>query len=113
MRVWARAVPGIATDTIRTPRMIDRFMVFGWYPTRSKLSPDGSQCRGTPGEEGSRRDDRDGAAHLEPGAAGPAHGRGLPEGRRAAALDGAHRRDRQLDRRPEAPARALAPRLAR
>ena len=54
-----------------------------------------------------------GQADLEPRAAGAAHGRGLPEGRRPAALDGADRRDRPLDRRPEAPARALPPRAAR
>src|SRR4051812_37786953 len=103
----------VAVDAITRPRVMDRSMVLGSYPARPKLSPDGTQCRGTLRQEGSRRDDRTREADLEPRTPVTAHGRGVSEGRRAAALDGADRRDRPVDRGPEAAARALAPGAAR
>src|SRR3954453_14756294 len=98
-----------AADAIRTSRVMDRCMVLGSYPPRSKLSPDGTQCRGTLRQEGSRRDDRTREADLEPRTPVTAHGRGVSEGRRAAALDGADRRDRPVDRGPEAAAPPAPP----
>src|SRR4051812_7834839 len=93
--------------------MMDRYMVSGSYPARPKLRPDGSQCRGTLGQAGSGCDDRAGEADLQPGEDVAADGRGLPEGGRTPALDGTDRRDRPVDRRPEAPPGALAPGAAR
>src|SRR4051794_34795658 len=102
-----------AADAVKTPSVMDRRVGLGSYPPRSKLSPDGTQCRGTLRQEGSRRDDRAREADLEPRTPVTAHGGGVSEGRRAAALDGADRRDRPVDRGPEAAARALAPGAAR
>src|SRR3954470_4601315 len=103
----------VAVDAITRPRVMDRSMVLGSYPARPKLSPDGTQCRGTLRQEGSRRDDRTREADLEPRTPVTTHGRGLPQGGRAATLDGADRRDRPVDRRAKAAARALAPSAAR
>jgi hypothetical protein len=67
--------------------MMDRFMVLGSYPRLPRLKRDGTQCRGTPRQEGSRRDDRSREADLEPSPPVAAHGRGLPQSRRPPTLD--------------------------
>src|SRR3954470_1823119 len=110
--VLAWAGVGTVTATVAA-RAADRITVWAGYPGSPTVRRDGPQCRRTRRQARPRRDHRDRQADLQPGPDGTAHRRGLPEGRRPPALDGADRRDRRLDRRAAPAARPRPPAAGR